>query len=199
MNILITGAASGLGNALCNELTNSVGLTRTELDLSDIQQVLTYQMPAVDILINCAGTDIDGKTIFDNHNPNSIVDIMNTNLIAPMLLSQKALVNNMNCKIVNITSTNNNRYYQNNLAYSLSKLSLSNFGNMLRVEYPSVNYLEVRLGLTATQFNKNRYRNNQDNFQDIYNTNKHLLPNEVAKQIVDIIYNNNIKFIEISS
>lgn len=198
MKTLITGVSSGVGQQLLLTIPNSIGLTRNELDLSIIEDVKAYDLPEADMFINCAGTDIDGKIEFINHSVSSMITIMNTNLISPMILSKKALEKNQYCKIVNITSTNNNRYYPSNLTYSLSKLALSDFGKMLQIEYPALRYLEVRLGLTKTAFNKNRFKNDPSRFQDIYEGNPHLLPKYVAEQLASVIYNDNIKFIEIA-
>ena len=200
MNILITGSSSGVGQGLLLSLSKSytvVGLSRSELDLSNTEQVSNFVMPTVDMLINCAGTDIGGKIEFIKHNTNEIVNIINTNLVAPVLLSQKALKNNINCKIVNVTSTNNKKYYANNLAYSLTKKALESFTNMLQVEYPKANILEVRLGLTKTNFNRSRYKGHEERFNDIY-SNPHLTVDEVVTQLVEVLFDNSIKFIEIA-
>lgn len=199
MKIAITGSSSGVGLGLCSALCNHdlVKLSRAELDLSDTQAVINYSLEPVDMLINCAGTDIGGKIDFIHHRDQNVVSILNTNLLGPMLLTKKALLANSKCKIVNITSTNNNRYYQNNLAYSLSKLSLSSFGNMLSVDYPDVQLLEVRLGLTKTNFNNSRYSQEPNRFDDVYK-NKHLTVDQVSQQIADVLFDNRIKFIEIS-
>lgn len=200
MNILITGTSSGVGKGLSLALSTShnvIGLTRTDLDLSNVEQVSSFDLPVIDMLINCAGTDIGGKIEFTKHNTTEIVTIMNTNLLAPVLLSQKALQLNKNCKIVNITSTNNIKYYPNNLAYSLTKKSLESFTNMLQVEYPKANILEVRLGLTKTNFNQNRFKGHEERFNDIY-SNKHLTIDEAVRQITNVLFNDNIRFVEVA-
>jgi short-subunit dehydrogenase len=198
-NIIITGTSSGLGNELVNRLdqVNVVALTRNELNLSDIDAVQKFDMLPVDMLINCAGTDVDGKIDFVNHSTASVVDIMNINLLSPVILAQKALQVNPKCKIVNITSTNNNRYWPNDLVYSLSKKSLAEFGAMLQIEYPDVNYLEIRLGLTRTNFNQNRYKNSPDRYVELY-VNPHLTVEQVADRVVPILFDNTVKFIEVS-
>lgn len=200
MNILITGSSSGVGKGLATALSNTnnvIGLTRNELDLSNVEHVSMFDLPVVDMLINCAGTDIGGKIEFTKHSTDEVVKIINTNLIAPVLLTQKALKNNTNCKIVNITSTNNIKYYANNLTYSLTKKALESFTNMLQVEYPKANILEVRLGLTKTNFNQNRFKGHEERFNDIY-TNKHLTIDEAVNQINNVLFNNSIKFIEVA-
>ena len=200
MKITITGTASGIGFELVNRLQHHdvTALTREQLDLSNIDAVVDYDLGPCDLLINCAATDVGGKIDFANHEICHVVDIMNTNLLSPVLLSKHALVANSNCKIVNITSTNNNRYYPNNLAYSLSKQSLASFGAMLKIEYPDVQYLEVRLGLTKTNFNNNRYRYNPDRFNDVY-ANSHLTVDQVADRIIDVLFDSSVKLIEVSS
>lgn len=199
MRILITGTSSGLGQELVGRLHHHdvVALTRQLLDLSNITSVANYDPGFCDILINCAGTDIGGKIDFVNHQTQHVVDILNTNLIAPVLLSKQLLSNNPKCKIVNITSTNNNRYYANNLSYSLSKKALAEFGAMLKVEYPDVDYLEIKLGLVKTEFNRNRYQQEPERFNDIYQL-PHLTVCRAAEIIVPAIFNSSIKFIEVA-
>jgi len=201
MKILLTGGSSGVGKELKNLLSSHHDVTcptRSELDLSDVSSVVEYVTDAYDMLVNCAGTDIGGKIDFVHHNIGHVQEILQVNFISALLLVQQVLRTNPKCKIINITSTNNNRYWPNDLAYSLSKKCLETFGDMLLVEYPDMRYLEVRLGLTKTSFNDNRYKQEQERFQDIYSTNKHLLPTDVAQKILDIAFDDRIKFIEIS-
>lgn len=202
MNVFLTGSASGLGRELFNQLVELghtvTAPTRDQLDLSVPEQVVSYNMSPVDLLINCAGTGIGGKIDFCNHRPTDMITILNTNLIAPLLLCQAVLKLNRQCRIVNVTSTNCNRYWPGDLAYSLSKQSLADLGSMLRVEYPSLSYLEVRLGLTKTNFNRNRYVNETERFQDLYATNHYQTTKSVVDKIVNVLFDNSIRFIEVS-
>jgi short-subunit dehydrogenase len=198
MKITITGTSSGVGEYLASILTKNhtvICISRNECDFS--KSIPNDLIDSCDILINCAGTGVGGKIDFINHNPNDIAEIVNVNLMAPVELSRQALKKNEYCKIVNITSTNNNRYYPNDLAYSLSKKALAEFGNMLGVEYPDVRILEVRLGLTETSFNNNRYKKEPERYQEIYH-NKHLTVKEAGDTILQVLFNDAIKFIEIS-
>lgn len=201
MKILLTGSSSGVGKELKNILSASHEVDcpdRSELDLSDPTAVMKYITQSYDMLINCAGTGVGGKVDFVNHDSFHVQEILQVNLISVVTLTHQALKFNPKCKIVNITSTNNNRYWPNDLAYSLSKKSLEIFGSMLLVEYPNTPYLEVRLGLTKTSFNNNRYKHSPDRFHNIYSSAQHLMPTDVAKTIVDNIFNNNVKYIEVS-
>lgn len=200
MRIAVTGSTSGVGKALVGLLEmrhEIIHLSRDKFDLGNPQAVMQSDFGLCDMLINCAGTDRGGKIDFAQHNIADINEIMSVNLLAPLYLTHQALAKNPDCKIVNITSTNNNRYWPNDLAYSLSKKSLEEFGSMLRVEYPDVNLLEVRLGLTKTNFNQNRYHDCPERFIDIYEQ-PHLIPEEVASRIATVLFDPAVKFIEIS-
>ncbi len=70
MKITITGSNSGLGLALNQALSGHqlTRLSRQELDLANINNVLEYELDYCDILINCAATDKGGKITFVNLN-----------------------------------------------------------------------------------------------------------------------------------
>ena len=199
MKILLTGGHSGLGLSLRQQLFQHeiVAPDRMHLDLCDYKNVIEFVDQHYDMLINCAGTGIGGKIDFINHCPEDVQHIMQVNLLSPMLLSQSVLKRNSQAKIVNITSTNNVRYWPNDLAYSLSKKSLEQFGSMLAVEYPLLQYLEIRLGLTKTNFNQNRYKKEPNRYVDLYH-NSHLTADQVSFKICSVLFDNTVKFIEIS-
>lgn len=201
MKILLTGSSGGLGKELAKLLAIDHVLLcpcRKTLDLSCNQSIMTYANNlSVDMLINCAGTGIGGKIDFARHDALDIDTIMRVNLLGVVMLTHFVLNTNPQTKIVNVTSTNNNRYHVNDLAYSLTKHALSTFSEMLRVEYPDLSVLEVRLGLTRTGFNTNRYAKEPNRYQDIYH-HKHLMPDTAAKKIVEHLFDSTIKFVEIS-
>jgi short-subunit dehydrogenase len=200
MRILLTGAGSGIGQAL-NEFLRHDHLvtapTRDQLDLASPDQVRGFVTGSFDMLINCAGTGVGGKIDFANHKPEFVEEILQVNLLSAVSLTQQILSANPATKIVNITSTNNKQYYANDLAYSLSKKALSDFTSMLKIEYPSTPVLEVRVGLTRTNFNQNRYRHEPDRYQDIYH-NPCQTPEHVAYEIAKVLFNNSVTFIEIA-
>jgi short-subunit dehydrogenase len=200
MKILLTGSSSGIGAELLRELAPGHEVhapKRDGLDLCDAASIMSYVTQSYDMLINCAGTGLGGKIDFLQHDPAAAQTILKTNLLGTVLLTQQVLRQNPATKIVNITSTNNNRFYPGDLAYSLSKKALESFTDMLRTEYPSVPILEVRLGLSKTNFNQNRYRDEPARYQDIYQ-NPYLDADVVARSIIGVLFDNHIKRIEIS-
>ena len=83
MKILITGTTSGIGAATAKLLKlqyhDVIELNRSELDLTDSQAVVNYNLPEIDGLINNAG----GKGRTDQ-------DTVNLNFLSPVILARKA-------------------------------------------------------------------------------------------------------------
>ena len=112
--------------------------------------------------------------------------ILNCNLISNVLLTQKLLQNNTNTIVVFITSTNINKQYPNNLAYNLSKLGMKNLHDLIKIDYPDAKIKEARIGLTKTEFNNNRHKENHKQINDLYAM-KHMTPDNVADSILYLI------------
>jgi len=189
--IAITGCSSGVGKELVKILKHEhqlIQLTRDIIDLDFPERIRSFGK--VDMLINCAGHDVGGKVPFSEMHWSYWSRVLNTNLISAMRLSQLAIQENENVTVVNITSTNVEKFYPGDLAYSLSKKALQIFGDMLRYEHPSVTVKEVILGLTKTNFNANRHKEKHKPMDDLYAM-EHLVPEEVASMIAEFIFSEN--------
>ena len=187
----MTGTTSGVGYHLSQILKqehNVIELTRDFADLDYPYEITEFGK--VDILINCAGHDVGGKVPFKDMQWNHWNRVINTNLVSAMRLSQLAIQANENVTVVNITSTNVDKFYPGDLVYSLSKKSLQIFSDMLRYEHPTVTVKEVILGLTKTNFNKNRHKESHKPIDDLYSMD-HLSPDEVADVIARFIFSEN--------
>jgi len=192
MKICITGTTSGIGKSLNDLLVyknyKTIPLSRNKLDMSDIESVINYDPSHCDVLVNCAGHDYGGKCTFTDHDIEKWVEIINVNLTSTMALTQKVLRKNPNAIICNITSTNCDKYYGNDLIYTLTKNSLSNFTELLKIDFPDGKFKEFRLGLVKTNFNKNRHKFSEKKVSDdIFYSQPHLQPDFVAQEIIEFI------------
>ena len=195
--IVLTGCSSGIGAALKEKLADTYCITR---DMWDMDTPIPNDIVPnnVTMLINIAGHDVGGKINFSNHKLEHWSRVLQTNLVSTMALTHQTLNKNPTATIVNITSTNVDQYWPNDLVYSLSKVALSEFTKMLRIEYNNeMQFREVRLGLTKTNFVKNRYAVDHAPVDDLYSKYEHLLPKEVAQRIVEFI-DTNENFIRIA-
>tara|TARA_R110000822_G_scaffold101667_1_gene227958 strand:+ start:346 stop:948 length:603 start_codon:yes stop_codon:yes gene_type:complete len=188
MKYFITGTTSGIGEAIKKRLSSHevFEINRADVDLNTPELINSIKLPTVDYAILNAGHDLGGGVPFTEHDPSSIQKILNCNLISNVLLTQKLLQNNTNTIVVFITSTNINKQYPNNLAYNLSKLGMKNLHDLIKIDYPDAKIKEARIGLTKTEFNNNRHKENHKQINDLYAM-KHMTPDNVADSILYLI------------
>jgi len=97
MQILLTGATSGIGYSLKNILESYdhtvYTITRNTIDLDYPEAISSDHVPHADILINCAGHDLGGKIAFKDHKFENWHKILNTNLISALRITQLAIHN----------------------------------------------------------------------------------------------------------
>lgn len=129
-NVLLTGGSRGIGEAIYNELKdnyNIIAPSSKELDLNDINSIEYFlnSINDIDILINNAGINFIRK--IEEISSDEIGKIMQTNLIAPLLLSQKVapmMKKSGGGKILNISSIWGIRSKEFRTLYSMTKFGL---------------------------------------------------------------------------
>ena len=184
--VVITGATGGIGREIVkrldkkSELIILVGLTKNSLDdlkkelqtkrvfiiEGDISEphvreqikILAKREGGINLLINNAG--IGDYFMFEDQNPDLVIDILDINLKAPMLLTQSLLPllkNEPKAEIINTGSIFGYIGYPGFTAYCASKFGLRGFTQALRRELSdtkvNVRYFAPRA--TKTNFNTN--------------------------------------------
>jgi short-subunit dehydrogenase len=187
MKCLITGTTTGIGKAIIdnNNKIQFISVNRNDLDLEDINAVREFEIPPVEGAILNAGNDKGGGVLFAEHAIDALLDVINCNLVANVVLAHKILNVNPTAKILFVTSTNINKQYPKNLAYNISKLGIKNLIDLIKIDYPNADLKEARVGLTKTSFNNNRHKSNHKPINDLYNQ-KHMTAEYVAKEILDL-------------
>jgi short-subunit dehydrogenase len=147
LKVAITGSVRGLGLAITRVLRENnievIEINRDILDLSTLS-VDNINLTNVDVLINNAA--IEQISLYKDYTYKAIIDIVNINLLAPMLLTNKYIKENSKGLIINITSSCVTRPYgTHNTTYYTSKNGLSAFTNSIREELKSENFRVVEV------------------------------------------------------
>lgn len=181
MNILVTGATSEVGQAICRllskdnniiihyhtkediafklnkELNNSIcikaDLTKEE-EINNLVEEAISKVGSIDVLINNAALDL--PNLFDKKTKKEFSEVLDINLIAPFLLSKligKEMMKNKFGKIINITSTNGiDTYFPMCVDYDASKAGLISLTHNLALEFkPYVNVNAIAPGWINTE------------------------------------------------
>ena len=147
--ILITGCSSGLGIFLADKFKNEghdvlQHLGKKHYDLSNISEVKKLAHEAlefkVEVLVNNAAI-VCPNILLEEYEENLIINMLDVNLRAPILLSYYLRQNLTD--IININSMVGLEHKKNRTLYSATKWGLRGFSESLKLEHSKVNILDV--------------------------------------------------------
>lgn len=186
---IVTGFSSGIGKSICEILEENnyeiIKLkTRLENHLGlekEIKQIVKQN--DIDLLVNCAGVGI-----FRPHEEISlskIKELIDVNLTAPIVLSNLLLRSLKKTKghIINISSIESTRHSKFSALYTATKAGLRSFSLALFEELrkADIKVTTINPDLTKTNFFDDL------NFEPSDDENSHLLPQNIANSVLDII------------
>ena len=192
MNILITGASSGIGKStyeLLKKDYNVIGISRNGPDLfldlrnveniKKIREFLIEKSLKIDVLINNMGNAYVKP--FSNSQVEEIEEQIDLNLKSHILITKLLIENiNENGIIINIGSIASKIAFENWAVYSASKFGIKGFSNALRKELSKKN-IRVSLIMPGAVWTpiweRNKFRKTDDM----------LMPEDIAKIIKFII------------
>ncbi len=189
MRALVTGYSSGIGQAIAKLLEeNSYEVIRLSSRLNDkkaLEKEIKQELKKadIDLLINCAGVGV-----FKPHEEISldkIQELIDVNLTAPIVLTNLCLRSLKKTKghIINISSIEATRHSKFSALYTATKAGLRNFSLALFEELrrSDVRVTNINPDLTKTNFFE------EFNFEPSNNKNAHLNPDNIAKQVLEIV------------
>jgi len=186
---IVTGYSSGIGKAICTILEeNGYCILRLKTRLEDSVNLekevkLLLKKYDIDLLINCAGIGI-----FKPHEEISIKkikELIDVNLTAPIILTNLCLRSLKKTKghIINISSIEALRHSKFSALYTASKSALRAFSLSLFEELR-------RSNVKVTNINPDLCKTNffdEFNFEPGDSKDAHLLPQDIAKEVFNII------------
>lgn len=191
INVLVIGANGGVGQSLCQCLSDDQNyqlhaLTSKELDLNYPERIFNIDFTTYDIVINCAGhSQGTYKGFLKNSYANQLSQI-NVNYISNLFLLKHYATSRTSGKYVWISSTLIDHPRPFHSIYASTKLASKFAIDLIRQEATHIKILEVKTGPIDTNF---RFRNFEGtlSMSEIQCTrSEHTLdPSVVAKKIVN--------------
>ena len=194
MNIFLTGASSGVGQACYNLFKNQhniVAPSSLDFDLADFENIANTDLSDIDCVINCAGANAGAYLGWLNNTYENQSQQVSVNFTGALLLAKQYVKQRSQGQFVFVTSYNIEDPISLNIFYTASKAALRYSMQTLRREFPGILFTEICPGKIKTNMLKQNYQGIKTDLEieKIYAQSLSLEPDDVAKVIETAVQN----------
>jgi NADP-dependent 3-hydroxy acid dehydrogenase YdfG len=189
MQILLTGASSGVGQA-CYKLLKTdhiiVAPSSQEFDLGNFAHIDSVDLSDIDCVINCAGVNPGSYQGWRNNQWQKQQHQVDVNFTGALLLVKQYVRQRKQGQFVYITSSNIDDPIAHNIFYTAAKYALRYSIDTVRKECPDIVFTEICPGKIKTNMLKQNYQDSKtaEEIEQIYAQGPTLTAEEVAEMIV---------------
>jgi len=194
MNIFLTGASSGVGQACYNLFKNQhniVAPSSLDFDLADFENIANTDLSDIDCVINCAGANAGAYLGWLDNTYENQSQQVSVNFTGALLLAKQYVKQRSQGQFVFVTSYNIEDPISLNIFYTASKAALRYSMQTLRREFPGILFTEICPGKIKTNMLKQNYQGIKTDLEieKIYAQSLSLEPDDVAKVIETAVQN----------
>ena len=190
---LVIGKNGGLGSA-CVQILESrnqkvVALSKQDLDLSDPSKVMNFDLSDYDVVVNCAGHNKGTYRGFLDNDYRNIVDQIQVNFIANLLLLKNYANHRTKGRYVWINSNSTKKPTPYQSVYGSTKVASKFAIDLVKQEASHIDITECCVGMVKTNLRYAGYcgtKSREKVDQEHVKLNS-LDPDEVAKKIIDAV------------
>lgn len=194
IKVLVTGGSSGVGAAVVKMLRANFmevdAPTSKELDLSNLEQVDSYDYSSYDIIVNCAARNHGTfRGLHDNSWQNQAEQVA-VNYTAPLLMAKQYTKQRETGQFVYVTSDSIDAPSAYNIFMASSKSAIRFSLDVLKRQYKHIVFSEVCPGKIKTNMLAQNFEGTKtaEEIEEIYAEGLSLSAEEVAAAIDEVIW-----------
>lgn len=188
MNIFLTGASSGVGQACHNlfkDQHNIVAPSSLDFDLADFENIANTDLSDIDCVINCAGLNHGSYLGWLNNSWANQQNQVDVNFTGPLMLAKQYVKKRKHGQFIFVTSANIADPIAHNIFYTAAKMALKYSLDTIKLEFPDIVFTEICPGKIQTNMLFQNYQGTKtkQEIKQIYAQTPCLTPEEIAQHI----------------
>jgi short-subunit dehydrogenase len=202
-SVLVLGSNGGIGSSICHILKSQqefslTEYTRTDLDISNPEEIFQKDFSSYDLIINCTGHSKGTYQGFLKNSWRNQLDQIMTNYVGNLFVLKHYANSRKRGKYIWISTSLLDQSRPFHSVYAGTKAASKFSIDLIRQEATHIDILEIKVGPTKTKFRETNFLGTKSakEVNEMYRQEQALDSNYVAEKIINAI-DSNIKEIYI--